>query len=141
MILAVDSSVVAAAILEQEPPHRACAKLMNDRRPAAWTHVIAETFSTLSGGRHGWRATPAMASQLIDEVLLPGLAFVDLSAREIGQALRQAQTSGVRGGAVYDFLHLAAARKAGAKAFYTLNYRHFIAVARSGDPEILVPQA
>ena len=53
--------------------------------------------------------------------------------------MKAAQHRGVRGGAIYDWLHLAAARKAGAEVFYTLNLRDFQALARPGDPLIRIP--
>jgi len=49
------------------------------------------------------------------------------------------KTRGVRGGAIYDYLHLVAARKSGAKKFYTLNLSDFLSFHRPGDPEILAP--
>lgn len=140
MKLALDSSVLVGALSEDEQMHVSCQKLSTGKSLVAWTHVIAETFSSLTGGRESWRASPAAASRLIDKMILPRLRFTELSSDEIGLALRQAHSVGARGGAVYDYLHLVAARKAGAAAFYTLNLRHFIAVARRGDPEILLTE-
>jgi len=52
-----------------------------------------------------------------------------------------AQNRGVRGGGIYDYLHLAAARKAKAGRIYTLNLSNFRALYRPGDPEIAHPRA
>jgi len=41
--------------------------------------------------------------------------------------------------AIYDYLHLVAARKAKAARFYTLNVTNFTAIHRPGDPEIEHP--
>lgn len=54
-------------------------------------------------------------------------------------AMREAESRGVRGGAIFDYLHLAAARHAGAQRFYTLNVSNFRAFYREGDPEIVHP--
>lgn len=54
-------------------------------------------------------------------------------------ALRACEERGVRGGAVYDWLHLAAARKAGATRLITLDARDFQAISRPGDPAIETP--
>ena len=54
-------------------------------------------------------------------------------------ALAECQSRGIRGGAVHDWLHLAAARKAGAKVLYTLDPRDLQALARAGDPRIETP--
>jgi hypothetical protein len=53
--------------------------------------------------------------------------------------MRETEARGVRGGAVFDYLHLAAARKAKAARFYTLNVSHFRSFHRPGDPEIVHP--
>ena len=80
---------------------------------------------------HGW-AAHGLAPQSI-ESLVPRLRLIDLSAADYGG---RAARIGVRGGALFDFLHLHAARKASAAALYTMNVRHFAALARSGDPDI-----
>ena len=54
-------------------------------------------------------------------------------------ALAESEARGVRGGAIYDWLHLAAARKAGAEVFVALNLRDFQSLARPGDPRIEAP--
>jgi hypothetical protein len=54
-------------------------------------------------------------------------------------ALAECEGRGVRGGAVYDFLHLAAARKAGAERLLTLDVSHFQAISRPGNPRIEAP--
>ena len=41
---------------------------------------------------------------------------VSLTERDVMAALARAESRGVRGGAVYDYLHLVAARKSGADA-------------------------
>ncbi|MCX6880214.1 MAG: hypothetical protein NTW21_41385 [Verrucomicrobia bacterium] len=51
----------------------------------------------------------------------------------------EAPDRGVRGGAIYDYLHLVAARKGGATRLYTLNVTDFQAFQRPGDPEIVHP--
>ena len=59
-----------------------------------------------------------------------------LSGKEVMSALLECESRGVRGGAVYDWLHLVAAKKAGAEALVTLDARDFQALARPGDPRI-----
>ena len=45
----------------------------------------------------------------------------------------------IGGGTIVDFLYLNAARKSNAATLYTINTRHFSALARSGDPSIESP--
>ncbi len=80
-----------------------------------------------------------MAAELIGKSLLPFVEVVSITAVETMKALRECESRGIRGGAIYDYLHLVAARKARATRLFTLNIRHFQAFHRSGDPEIVHP--
>ena len=135
----LDSSILVSALLEDEAQHAACTKRLLSGKPAIWSHALAETFSTLTGGRLSLRLAPEEAAELIARSLLPRLRLVDFSAADLRSLFQQAAHSGARGGAIYDFLHLRAAAKAGAEVLYTLNARHFKALAREGDPRIELP--
>ena len=76
---------------------------------------------------------------LIEEDYLPSLSIVTLTPAEMLRGMRECEARGVRGAAIFDFQHLAAARKAKATRFYTLNVAHFRAFHRPGDPEITHP--
>jgi predicted nucleic acid-binding protein len=136
MKLYLDSSVLVAALVEDEPSHEGCLELLRRKDLTVWTHALAETFATLTGGRLGIRVPPAIAAQLIEESLLPRLQLVELSAADVKAAIGTSASAGVRGGAIFDYLHLVAARKSTAETLYTLNVRHFAALSRSGDPRI-----
>jgi predicted nucleic acid-binding protein len=135
----LDSSVLVAALVEDEASHEACLQLLRKRNAAAWTHALTETFATLTGGRLGIRVAPAIAAQLIEESLVPRLRLIELTAADTIETLRACASAGVRGGAIFDFLHLNAARKSKATALYTIDIRHFTALARNGDPSIESP--
>lgn len=134
----LDSSILVAALLEDEPHHEACLALLDRPRSSAWTHALAETFSTLTGGRIGNRVRTVQATELL-EALRPHLIWVALDAADTIAEIAEASVRGVRGGALYDALHLRAARKTGAEVLYTLNARHFLSIARIGDPRIETP--
>jgi len=104
-----------------------------------YLHAIAEMFSTLTGGRESIRVDPATAAKIIERSILPFVAPVGLSSREMLDAVKAAHSRGIRGGAIYDFLHLTAARKANAGRVYTLNLRDFRSFHRPRDPEIVHP--
>ncbi len=55
------------------------------------------------------------------------------------RAMPEAELRGVRGGAIFDYLHLVATRKAKAGRLYTLNVAHFHAFYRPSDPVVLHP--
>ena len=89
------------------------------------SHSFSEVFSTLTGGRLGFRYAPDDAAGIISS-LAKDLEVVDLSLEESLAALSQAGRVGVRGGRVHDFLHAQAARRAGVQKLVTLNRADFV---------------
>jgi len=89
------------------------------------THAIAETFATLTSGRLEVQLTPAEAAQVIDANIIQRLQVVGLGLSDYRQAMRTSQMVGARGGAIFDMLHLQAARRGSAKRILTINVRHF----------------
>jgi hypothetical protein len=94
--------------------------------PDQWTraHALVETFSTLTGGRLGFRYLPEDAAALIREISA-GMSFVELDATETWAALEAAGKRGVRGGRVHDWLHACAAHKAKVTELLTDNLADF----------------
>jgi len=76
---------------------------------------------------------------MIRESILPCVRFVEVSVEDVVAAQINARQQGVRGGAIYDYMHLVAARKAGAEKLHTLNMKDFINLRRDGDPLIERP--
>lgn len=139
MTLLLDTSVVIASLDADEPHHVACDRLLSQGRHRLLAHGLAETFSILTGSRLGRRLSPEVAVELIESAVLPFVELVHLTGRETMATLAQAGVRGARGGAVYDLLHLAAARKAGVEGLVTLNLRDFEVLARPCDPVIRAP--
>lgn len=106
---------------------------------AVYAHAFLETFATLTGGKLGLKVGADLAAKLLSETVMPMVEVVELGAEELLSTLKLARKHGARGGAVYDLMHLAAARKAGAVVLYTLNMDDFRHLARSGDPVIQRP--
>jgi predicted nucleic acid-binding protein len=136
---ALDSSVLISALVGSDPDHSACRKLLLSDKFTVYSHALSETFSTLTGGRLGVRISAADTASILREKMAPRLTVQSLSETELLQAYADSERRGVRGGAIYDYLHLVAARKAGATRFYTLNITDFRAIHRAGDPEIVSP--
>ncbi|HWB02018.1 MAG TPA: hypothetical protein VG796_03275 [Verrucomicrobiales bacterium] len=132
-----------AALAPDEDCHAESLGLLMQGGNVVNAHAFLETFSILTGGKLGVRVEAGLAAQLLNETLnetvLPCVRVVDLGVDEILAALRHGKKHGVRGGAVYDFMHLIAARKAGAAVLYTLNIADFQSLRREGDPEIRRP--
>ena len=135
----LDSTVLVASVDADEPQHEASARVLTAGPHHIYSHALAETFSALTGGRLARRLPPKLAASLIQKSVLPYTTVQSLSPKELMLALLDCEQRGVRGGAIYDWLHLAAARKAKAEVFYTLNLRDFQALARPGDPTISLP--
>jgi predicted nucleic acid-binding protein len=125
-----DTSVLVSAFVEDERHHETCAEAVADAASGlVYSHALAECFAILTGGRLSVRLPPADAVRLLAANVCERMEVVGLDPQEIMRTLSHAETSGARGGAVYDCLHLAAARKAGADEILTLNVRHFVAFA------------
>ena len=135
----LESSVLIAARDAGDADRVASDKLLAAGGNLIYQLALAEVFSILTGGRLGRRVGAATAAKLLEQSIVPLVEMVSLSARETMAALKAAEARGARGGAVYDLLHLVAARKARADAVVTLNGRDFQALAISGDPRIQAP--
>ena len=75
------------------------------------------------------RLASSEAAELVDVNVRQRLTWGSSTPAEQAAALRTAASVGARGGAVYDVLLLAAARKCRADRIHTLNHRHFAAFA------------
>ena len=139
MSACIDSSVLVAAVVATEKYHAECDALLDAKGTAIYAHGLVEVFNTLTGGRKPFRMPAAAAVSVIEDDYAPYLSIINLTPSEILCAMRECESRGVRGGAIFDYLHLAAARKAKAAQFYTLNIAHFRAFHRTGDPEIAHP--
>lgn len=136
---AIDSSIVVAALFQVEEHHAKCWQLIDAGELFFFSHGLAEVFSIMTGGRAALRIAPQQAAELLAEDVAPCLHITALTPAETLRALKECSSRGVQGGAIYDFLHLAAARKAKAEKLYTLNVSHFNALHRPGDPAIVHP--
>ncbi len=135
----LDSSVILASLDMDEPAHDACADLVAQGGHNVYVHALAETFSILTGGQRARRVDAGAAVELLEASVLPYVQTISLTGKDVMAALGDARARGVRGGAVYDYLHLVAARKAGVARLVTLDLRHFQALARPGDPRVEEP--
>jgi predicted nucleic acid-binding protein len=135
----LDTSVVLASLDPDEAHHAACDRIVSAGSHKVFVHALAETFSILTGGRQGRRLSAATATKLIEQSVLPYAQAQALSGKDMLAALAECESRGVHGSAIYDWLHLAAARKAGAEVFFTLDLRDFQSLARPGDPRIAMP--
>lgn len=140
-MVALDTSVLVAALDAADPDHDASRALLLAGKPAVFLHALSETFSILTGGSLGKRVAAAEVAAILHEHLAPRVRLVTLGATDVLKAYKESTARGIRGGAIYDYLHMVAARKAGATRIYTLNLGDFLAFHRRGDPEPMFPAA
>jgi predicted nucleic acid-binding protein len=113
-------------MVEEEDHHAAALKALASVAGAfTSTHALAETFATLTSGRLEIQLTPAEATEVIDANIIQRLQIVSLASGDYQQAMRSSQLVGARGGAIFDMLHLQAARRGAATHILTINVRHF----------------
>lgn len=121
-----DSSALIAAFVEEEAHHaRAAESLVDATDGFTCQHTLAEVFGTLTGGRLGLQLSPMEATQMINANVVGKLDVLPLTVNDYMTALKESQGVGARGGAVFDMLHLQAARRGRAGRIYTINVRHF----------------
>ncbi len=137
MTALLDTSVILASLDPDESSHEHCDRLISGGGHWINVHALSESFSILTGGRMKRRVKAAVATRLLKESVLPFVRTLTLNEKEIMSALADSEIRGVRGGAVYDYLHLIAARKANVDRLITLDSRNFLALCKPGDPEIV----
>ncbi|MGD0347617.1 MAG: PIN domain-containing protein [Terracidiphilus sp.] len=126
-----DTSVLIAAHDASRPGHEASLRLMQKAARdhcACAAHSLAEFYSVLSRLPGGWRQRPDFAGTLTEEIA-SRVTVVALTAQEYLATLQSAARLRIAGGAVYDALLLACARKVNAERIYSWNERHFKLVA------------
>jgi hypothetical protein len=69
--------------LEAEQHHMACGALLDKPGMHIHAHALAETFSTLTGGRLGYRVLPETAMGLLEQSVLAYVEVITLSAKEM----------------------------------------------------------
>jgi predicted nucleic acid-binding protein len=140
MIEFFDTTALVAAMVEDEAHHELCVEALENADDGyASTHSLAECYATLTGGRLGVRMSPADAARLVRQNIHDRLSLVPFSASDYMKCVEAAGPAGARGGAIYDLLLLACARKAKAEKIFTLNRRHFVALAPELAAKIASP--
>lgn len=130
----LDTSVLIAAVIKQHVAHeRAFAVLervhyKKDEGIIA-VHSLAEMYAVLTKLPPPYRHTPEQALLSIEENILKYFKPIGLATGEYTALLREAVTARIQGGTIYDVLLLKAATKAQVEVLYTLNLKHFQAIA------------
>jgi predicted nucleic acid-binding protein len=130
----VDTSVLVAAVLEQHPDHEAALSVVTRIQDGKDNglisgHSLAEVYSTLTRMPAPFRHSPEQALLTIEENFLKFFKVASLSGSDYASLIREAAATGIQGGTIYDAVHLKSAAKEKAQKIYTLNLKHFQAIA------------
>jgi predicted nucleic acid-binding protein len=129
MISYFDTSVLFPALHIAHPDHLKYKRVFNKAIAAGEivclsTHVYAELFANLTRFPRGRRIHPKEAVVSLTK-LTEAVRVVDLGRKDYEAALHRCAQLELISGIIYDALHLQAAVKAEADAFYTSNLRDF----------------
>jgi predicted nucleic acid-binding protein len=142
VIIAVDTSVVVAALMGWHERHEIAARVLSRHLDADEIvlpqQVVLESYSVMTRLPSPHRIAPADAYAVLSESFREGVSIVSLSSRSIWPMLEELAQAAIAGGRTYDAAIARAARAAQAEAILTFNRRDFEAL-RSGL-QILEPE-
>ena len=139
-----DTSVLVASLVAAHPHHAAAMEaargvLSGKHEGLVCAHGLAETYAVLTTLPIRPRISPDAARRLVVENILGRFETVALTAREYERLLEGLADEGISGGATYDAIQCACARKARATRVYTFNVAHFRRVAPDLASRVVAP--
>ena len=102
-------------------------------------HCIAELYSVLSRYHHDPILSPKLCMRIIHESVLSRFKPIDLSIKDYRLAMNRVAIRELRGGILYDSLHLQAAVKKSIGALVTLNVKDYTRLIEPDELEIVNP--
>lgn len=141
MKVALDTSVIVAAVIEGHPHHARAIWWLRTRRNveriASW-HAYAEAWAVLTALPIEPRLSGDVAAAVLDRVRL-STRFVAPRAATYPSAVGRCNARGLRSGAIYDALHLVTAEGEAAVLFLTFNVDDFVRLSEPNGPRIIAP--
>jgi predicted nucleic acid-binding protein len=141
----LDTSVLVAAVVQRHESHvRSLAildRVQNGKDEGFISgHSLAEMYSVLTKLPPSFRHSPEQALLSIEENVVNYFKVLALAGSEYVVLIREAALAGIQGGTIYDAVLLKCAIKAGVDKIFTLNQKHFLAIApKDLTPEISTP--
>ena len=130
----LDTNVLIAAMVQKHAAHeRALAVLERVQNGTdqgfVSAHGLAELYGVLTKLPPPLRHSPEQALLTIQENVLGYFKIASLDGTDYSALIRDAALAGIQGGTIYDAVLLKSAGKAAVDHIYTLNLKHFAAVA------------
>jgi len=141
----LDTSVLIAAVIAKHDSHAEAFPVLervqneNDEGFVA-AHSLAEMYAILTKLPPPFRHSPEQALLSIEENVLKHFKISSLTGSDYAALIREAAVAGIQGGTIYDAVLLKSAERATPDRIYTLNLKHFLAVApKSLHPLLFSP--
>ena len=134
MKVLLDTSVLIAAVIAKHDSHAKAFPILErvqngkDEGFAA-AHGLAEMYAILTKLPPPFRHSPEQALLSIEENVLKYFKISSLTGTDYASLIREAAVAGIQGGTIYDAVLLRSAEKVDPDRIYTLNLKHFLAVA------------
>jgi predicted nucleic acid-binding protein len=130
----LDTSVLVAAVVLKHESHTKAYPLLErvqngkDEGFVA-AHSLAEMYAILTKLPAPYRHAPEQALLSIEENVLKHFKVTSLAGNDYAVLIRAAAVAGIQGGTIYDAVLLRSAEKSNPDRIFTLNLKHFLAVA------------
>lgn len=140
----VDSSVIVAALVADDSGHEAATQWIATEQEAGTRlfisdHTLAEVYASITKGQYDeTKLSEREARDVIVALLNLFEAVIPTGPRDYLAAIDACVERGLRSGAVYDAVHLRAAKRERIKRIVTFNGRHF---APQWDDHLVVLRA
>ena len=144
MTCLLDTSVLLASVLESHAHHPRARSVVDEVRRGdvvgyVSAHALAELYAVLTRIPVSPSIGPEAAHRMIRDNILGNFEVVALTAGDYRRLIEELPERSVAGGATYDALHAACARKAGVDRIYTFNVSDFRRVAPDLTSKIVAP--
>ena len=139
-----DTSVIVAGLIEAHPFHEKSnswlGKIVSKKEKGfISSHTLAELYSSLTTIPVVPKLRPDQVMHLLEESILKYFGIYEFKKEDYVNILKESSLYSLKGGMIYDALHIHAAKKIKAKTILTLNLKHFQLIWPEGKKIIKSP--
>lgn len=140
-----DTSVIVAGLIEAHPAYEKSnqwlGKIVSKKEKGFISvHTLAELYSSLTTIPVIPKLRPDQVNYLLEESILYNFEIYEFTKEDYMTVLKESALYAIKGGMIYDALHIHAARKVKAKTLLTLNLKHFLSIWPEGKKVIKSPE-